>query len=115
MWEGNDMHRSVAIGFVTFLALAACGGGSDGKTVGKADFGDAWPLTVEQGTLRCEGGGGVGAVTIEVDGVTYALNGTAKSQKKGQDIQPIWAPNPDIAGSKKDIGVLIDEGLKLCA
>ncbi|MFN8169291.1 MAG: DUF2511 domain-containing protein [Candidatus Nanopelagicales bacterium] len=100
------------------VGLTACGGssasGSSTKEVTKADFGAAWPLTVDGGTLACNGSGGVGVVTITVDGTVYALNGTAKGQKAGIDIAPIWAADPDIQGAKKNIGVLIDEGLKLC-
>lgn len=100
----------VALGF----ALTACGGAANSKTVSDADFGDSWPLTVAQGTLKCEGIGGVGAVTIEVDGTVYALNGVAKSQNAGAAIDPIWAANPAINGAKKDIGDLVSDGLSLC-
>lgn len=101
-------------------ALVGCGrsgGGSthdaSSKQISRESIPD-WPLTVDSGLLRCDGANGVGAVTIEVDGTVYALNGVAKGRGKYSDIAPIWADNPAAAGLKKDIGVLIDEGLKLC-
>lgn len=109
----------VIVSTIIGLTLAGCGGsssssGASTKDVAKADFGESWPLTADKGTLACQGSGGVGAATITVDGTVYALNGTAKSQKAGVDIAPIWAADPDIDGAKKDIGVLIDAALKLC-
>ena len=110
------MKHLATMTLIAVCALSACGGGSaDSKEISASDLGESWPLTVSGGTLRCEGSDGSGAVTIEVDGTTYALNGTAKSQGAGIDIDEIWAPNPEIDGAKKDIGVLIDEGLALCS
>ena len=79
-------------------------------------MGDDWPLTVDEGTLRCEGSGGVGSVTIDVDGTTYAVNGIAKGGDgvaKNKDIELVWAAG-DTAGLKKDIGPFIERGLALC-
>lgn len=95
------------------MTLSACGGADpQTKQLGRADFAD-WPLTVESGTLKCEGSGGVGRVTIEVDGKTYAVNGSAKGDKANADITPIWAAD-STPGLKKDIGPLIQKGLSLC-
>lgn len=69
-----------------------------------------WPLTVEAGTLNCSGG----AVTFETDGTRYAVNGTARATGDYPDIAPIWAPTPGGLGLKKNIGDLIDQGLRLC-
>lgn len=71
-----------------------------------------WPLEPEYGALRCEDGSAV--VFDAPDGQTYAVNGTAKSWKKGREIRPIWLDNPDLEGLKIDIGPLIDEGLSRC-
>lgn len=111
------MRRLAGLAVVSVLALTSCGdgGGSASKAVSSSDFGEGWPLTVDKGTLRCEGSDGVGFVTIEVGGTTYALNGAAKGQGMGEDIEVIWAPNPDIDGARKDLGVLISEGLGLCS
>ena len=96
------------------VVLAACGscgegGGGTGEEVSRADFGKDWPLTVESGTLKCEGGW---AVTSTTNGTTYAVNGLASGMNQCPEIDPIWADAPQ--GLKKDIGPLIDRGLELC-
>ena len=47
----------------------------------RADYGDAWPFTVEAGEVRCMNsrGPGSGDVVFIANGTTYAINGTAKS------------------------------------
>lgn len=104
------------------VVLAGCGGassttadgasGDQSKKIGRADTAD-WPLTVESGVLKCEGSGGFGKVTIEVDGKSYALNGSAMSDKSNVDLRPIWADDK-AAGFKMSVGPLIQEGLRLC-
>lgn len=86
---------------------------SDEK-ISKSNFGDAWPFTVEEGLLSCQGGNGFGAVIFSSNGITYAVNGIAKGRKTYNDIEAIWANNPAIPGIKKDLGTIIDRGLKLC-
>lgn len=93
-------------------ALAACGGDAPSEQLGRADWGDEWPLTVDSGTVRCEDGG---LVLFEADGTTYAVNGTAMSQRPElPEVDEIWADNPDIPGAKIDIGPVLDSGLELC-
>lgn len=87
------------------------GGGADPGKVTRADFGDSWPLTVESGTLRCDGSDGVGKAYIVTSEGTFALNGLAKSEY--DDIDPIWAEGDD-GIPKKDIAPLIDAALELC-
>ncbi len=82
--------------------------------VSRGELGEAWPLTTTKGVLACDGSDGFGAATIATGGKVYALNGIAKGWDAGLDIDPIWADNPAIAGTKKDIGVLIDRALRLC-
>jgi hypothetical protein len=82
--------------------------------IARQDFGNAWPFTVEEGVLSCKGKGGVGEVVLTANGTTYALNGVAKGTKKYRPIDDIWAENPSLAGTKKDIGPIIERGLKLC-
>jgi hypothetical protein len=48
------------------------------------------------------------------DGKTYAANGTAKNHGNYLDIDPIWAPHPDVPGLKIDISPVIDAALALC-
>lgn len=110
------MKRLPTLALAAVCALSACGGGTtNSKEISASDLGESWPLTVSGGTLHCEGSDGMGAVTIEVEGTTYALNGVAESQGAGVAIDPIWAPNPEIDGAKKSISVLVDEGLALCS
>lgn len=85
--------------------------------VSREMIGDGWPLTIENGILACDGSRGVGAVIFRTGGKVYAVNGIAKqrAERNGwQDIAPIWADNPSVAGLKKDIGPLIERGLMLC-
>jgi hypothetical protein len=59
--------------------------------VSRAILGDEWPLTVEDGQLACLTGK---AVVFKHGGRTYALNGTAKGQRKFEAIEPIWQTAP---------------------
>lgn len=74
-------------------------------------YGDKWPFTVKQGVLSCEN---ISEVILTVDGVSFAINGTAKSTKKYQPVEKIWADNPAIPGAKKSVGNIIKSGLALC-
>jgi hypothetical protein len=95
------------------VVLCACSSSSGAGGVGhvtREDMGDNWPLTVDGGTLHCEG---AGAVTFTTDdGTTYAVNGLALGMHKWPDIDPLWADAS--GGLKKDIGPLIERGLSLC-
>ena len=84
------------------------------------DFGDEWPLTVPYAVVHCEtisAGGRIQQVTTldAPDGTTYAANGTAKDHGDYADIDPIWAPDPDVDGLKINISPVIDAALELCA
>ena len=88
---------------------------SDPHEVNRASFEGTWPLTVSSGRLNCEGSDGFGPVTFAARGITYTVNGTAKSQKPDlPEIEEIWKSDPDIPGAKINISDLIDAGLKLC-
>jgi hypothetical protein len=68
---------------------------------------------------RCQGitvaGRPLQVATLDApDGKTYAANGTAKDHGNYLDIDPIWAPNPDVSGLKIDISPVIDAALALC-
>jgi Protein of unknown function (DUF2511) len=53
-------------------------------------------------------------VIFSSKGITYAANGIAKGRKTYNDIEAIWVDNPAIPGIKKNLGTIIDRGLKLC-
>lgn len=101
--------RSVAL--LAVLAMAGCvGSGSDNSiTVTRADFGDEWPLTVEEGELACE----ADAVTFTTGGTTYGVNGLAIGRGH-PEIDPIWADDPEGLVPKINIGPLLQRGLELC-
>lgn len=82
--------------------------------VSREMLGDEWPLTVEDGTLRCDGPAVAGAIFFQAEGRWYPVNGIARGRSEGIEIDVIWADDPDIPGAKKHIGVLIERGLELC-
>lgn len=91
------------------------------QEVTRAEFGRKWPLTVERGTLRCMYPDHerlhLHAHLIVVDGVFYALNGTAQTHaaKMGwQRVDPIWLENRAIPGTKVPIAPLAERAAKLC-
>jgi len=102
----------------------AGGQGSSGsggsRRVTKADYGSSWPLTVSEGTLGCQKPPYPGAVTFTTnDETVYWINGTAGNaapENGWKDVKPIWAKpkHPLFPSQRKDIGVLIDDGLNLC-
>lgn len=79
--------------------------------VSRKQFGDTWPLTVEEGHIRCLSGQ---AVVFSAGGYVYAVNGTAKGRDKYRDIDEIWRDDPVYPGLKINIGPLLDYGLSLC-
>lgn len=118
----KSVNRGCLIGVVAFFVLFglcyAAGSSDDDGGSGEATNaralvearGDDWPLTVADGTIRCENGG---QVTFEGGGTKYAVNGTARGQTDLPDIDPIWADSTDGLG-KKNIGPIISVGLTLC-
>lgn len=83
-------------------------------------FGDEWPLTVPYALVHCEeisvAGRNLQVATLDgPDGKTYAANGTAKGHGEYLDIDPIWAPNPDVSGLKIDMTPVIDAALERCS
>lgn len=79
-------------------------------TISAKDLGSEWPFTVASGTLKCTDN----AITFTAGGKTYGVNGTATGRDNLPPIDPIWKPNPDIPGTKVNVGPVIDRGLELC-
>lgn len=82
-------------------------------------FGDQWPLTVPYVVAHCKNitvaGRHLQVATVDApNGETYAVNGTAKDHGDHVDIDPIWAPHPDVSGLKRNIGPVTDAALALC-
>ncbi|MCJ8138435.1 DUF2511 domain-containing protein [Falsirhodobacter halotolerans] len=99
------------IGLVFILVIALLASPGDQNTVGAAEYGADWPLTVDSGVLACR----KSAATIRASGTTYALNGTAR-QAGHTSIEPIWKTDQVIAGQelKKSLGPLIKAANALC-
>ena len=118
------MRKLACAATVALVVLAGCGEASssgdgaadDPGAVSRAEFGADWPLTVDRGTLSCDG---PGVVFTTDDGEEYAVNGTAKGSGY-PGIEPIWREDPDLALDdggpplRVDISPLIDRGLELC-
>jgi len=88
------------------LFVISCSGNS-GQLVTKDEFGKKWAFTVEKGYVYSIDQ----AAIFKTGGVEYQLNGVAK-MKGYKSIDPIWRNNPDIPGTKINIGPFIDLALK---
>lgn len=76
-------------------------------------FGDAWPLTVDDGRVECRPGR---AVVFVVSGRIYAINGAARATGDGAylPLEYIWRDDPHTPGAKVSISPVLDAGLALC-
>ena len=95
------------------VAVASCAGDApEGSAeVTRSDFGTEWPLTVEQGDLRCDRG----VITFTADEVTYAVNAAALEATDHPQIDPIWADDPnDDNGLHMSLSPLLVRGSDLC-
>lgn len=87
------------------------------KKVSKSEFGKKWPLTANEGVIKCIDG--IYVVFTAPDGKSYAVNGTALSKntmkKRGWlDVWNIWKDDPELRGAKINISSLLNSGLVLC-
>ena len=76
-----------ALRWIVWIGAVATPAFAGSQNVSRSEFGDSWPLSVEDGVLACEA---AGAVTFTTNGVTYAVNGLAKSNKAFANIDRIW-------------------------
>ena len=112
-------HIHVAMLGLVVLALgliAACGGG--GNTITSEDYGSAWPFTVNEVELHCEGDSDIAAAWVEHDGKRYPLTGFTETYWKSRnrtfsDLERIWRDNPS-TGAKVSIGPITRDGLAMC-
>lgn len=112
--SGSDGGSS---GEAASTEVTGASSGSNERYVSQADYGDAWPLTLDGGMLRCEGPGAVSFTSSE--GIVYSINGTAKAWSRTnnlawKDIDTIWADDPSAGGRKMNVGPLVAGGLALC-
>ncbi len=95
------------------------------------EYGDRWPLTVDEGIVECIPWS---AVVFHARGETYAVNGLAlgrRDEEGWRDIAEIWRDNPNYfepqtiddviqlsragaTGPKVDISPVLNTGLSLC-
>lgn len=86
---------------------------TDPSSVSQAEFGDEWPFTVSEGTVRCESDE-LDAAIVTLDGTDYALNGIAREQgytPLDADSQ-VWLDSD--TGGKVDISPVLNRALSLC-
>jgi hypothetical protein len=104
------------------LAASSCSVESEGgsgqvdteQRISQSDLGKRWPLTVDSGTLHCQGKEAVGVATFkDPQGKVWALNGFALQEGLPR-INPIWHKDSTVSGLRMDIGPLIDRALRLC-
>lgn len=87
------------------------GNNASERTVSAADFGDQWPLMVNEGRIRCDP---PSIVTFTAsDGRRYAINGTAEGAGVPK-IDPIWKDSNDQYSPKVSLSPLIQLGLSIC-
>lgn len=104
---------------VALITVVACGGGdSGGEKLATADeFGQAWPLSVDSGTVSCIGGGDVvishELALMTIDGTTYGLNQDALDANY-PDLEFLRIDNPAIPGVRLDLGTLISLAIRQC-
>lgn len=83
---------------------------SNPQKVDAASYGKDWPLSVDSGTVKCEIAGKVSYVTFEApDGTSYALNGSAETEKKLPNIDKIVKP-----GAQNTVWTLRSLGVRVC-
>lgn len=86
------------------------------KTDSESTSGADWPFTVSTGELGCKRLGDLHLVTLTVNGVTYALNGTARSRIKEygwRDGDEIWKRDPQHPDMRVGSSI-INKGISLC-
>ena len=111
------------LSLVAVMGLAGCSPSPDPpaapadthtKTVQitQAQFGAQWPFSASAGQLTCRD---TGEVLFTAQGVTYALNGTARGEHTWTDIEQsrMLAGNFSSTSSPKSLDPIIQRGLGL--
>lgn len=103
-------RRIAGVGIIAMSLLAGITT-AFGVEISEVEYGDRWPFTVASGDLECVT---PSKVIFRAGGRTYAVNGTAGADNRFANIRPIWKDNPEIPGTKINIGPVINQGLTLC-
>jgi len=107
------VRRILLLTAALVAALASCSSdkGFESSQVEQADYGEAWPLTVDEALLVC----GPGDVpTVEVDGRAYGLRKVATPEETEHGLRRIWANDPAGVDGKNDMTNLLADALRLC-
>ena len=112
-------HIHVAmLGLIVLIVgvVAACGSG--GNLITSEDYGSAWPFTVSEVELRCEGDSDIAAVWVEHDDKRYPLTGYSDTYLRSRyrnvrALDWIWRDNP-ATGAKVSIGPITRDGEAMC-
>jgi hypothetical protein len=113
----------VLVGISIAIALVALVGSklkerSDQIRLKQGDFGDTWPFTVNEAVLTCEQDAARSkssdAIVLFADGRRFAINGTAETSGRGENLRPIWRDNPDGFPPKISTSPIFILGMKLC-
>jgi hypothetical protein len=110
------VNRFAVVGAAALAAviLTACVGDlmypAYWSPVHSVDFGDQWPLTVDQGDVGCRHG--EEALFRDADGTIYALNGAAVWAGYA-DLTSIWRLADD-GVHRPDLELLLDAALGRC-
>lgn len=85
--------------------------------VSRAQMGAAWPLSVADGAVSCQGSRDAGALFFEREGKRWALNGTALTGGRTPDIADsgFLVPDSRIKGSFKSVTPLMDAARDACS
>ena len=93
---------------------SSSGSQSSSLTVSRKSFAGDWPLLSDDATVVCGKQDSI-SVGVNVNGKTYALNGTAKANEGWPGLRPVWASNPIVEGLKVSVGDLLDYAAEKCA
>ena len=102
------VYRSLLVTALLLASLPGCTGpdaAGANLVVTRDQLGDDWPLTVASGVIGCDRDNRL--VTINVEGTTYSLNGTAMAPGPYGALETIWAKDPTDNTKNKDLGPLI--------
>lgn len=104
------------LAIASLLLAATAMAAANIELVSAGDYGQDWPLTLDEVHLMCLDGDAVVASDPE-SGRMYPLNGTANAKAARlalEPLAPIWRDDPAAPGAKLSVGPLIERGLTLC-
>ena len=81
--------------------------------VTKAEYGNDWPFTVDEGRIGCKQGI---APYFSVHGIQYALTGFGQSlgMKPLYPTTALWRDDPAYPGTKVNLGPIMEKAKELC-